>query len=56
MLTTYTHIRLLFSQFDPIQRAHDYLQYIVWPQSLIFIAIDFILPKRWRHSLPIYND
>ncbi len=38
--------RSVDSQLKPIENSHKDMQYIVWPKTLIFVAIDFIIPKR----------
>ncbi|KAK0457539.1 uncharacterized protein EV420DRAFT_1548912 [Desarmillaria tabescens] len=32
-------------------RSHKDMQYVAWPKTLIFVAIDFILPKLYINSL-----
>ncbi|SJL15368.1 uncharacterized protein ARMOST_18861 [Armillaria ostoyae] len=39
------------SQFEALQRSHEDLQYIMWPKTFIFVAIDFILPRLYINSL-----
>ncbi|SJL15365.1 uncharacterized protein ARMOST_18858 [Armillaria ostoyae] len=43
--------RSAVSQPTQMAESHETLQYIVWPKSLIFLGIDFILPKLYVNSL-----
>ncbi len=36
--------------------SYAYLQYIVWPETLIFLGIDFVLPKRQYYYQPLKRD
>ncbi len=54
MLAVRTYCGLL-SQPIQMARSHGFLQYIVWPKTLIFLGITFILPKRLYYLLPDKN-
>ncbi|PBK63018.1 hypothetical protein ARMSODRAFT_1007934 [Armillaria solidipes] len=44
-------LRSDFSQFEAFRRSHEDLQYAMWPNTFIFVAIDFILPRLYINSL-----
>ncbi len=51
MLTAHSHLSQLLFQFDDMPGPHQYPQYIAWPKTLIFLGMDFVLPKRQYHFL-----
>ncbi|KAK0435766.1 hypothetical protein EV421DRAFT_2039028 [Armillaria borealis] len=51
MLAIDSYIGQSSSQVQPIKRFYKELQYIAWPESLIFLGIVFILPKLYVNSL-----